>query len=106
MDTPYYAHVEALSNSKFINWLFPFCISQNYSDRKQDLMLYLKNKGIDTRPFFYPLHEMEAYSAKSGNFPNAQKFSDWGLNLPTYFGLSNEQIDIICAYVDKFFSTR
>jgi perosamine synthetase len=50
----------------------------------------LKSKGIDARPFFYPLSEMPIYSkySKSKN-KVTEDISGRGFNLPTYGSLTN-----------------
>lgn len=50
----------------------------------------LRDKGFDTRPFFYPLSDMEIYQSFC-NMPTpvSHKLSEVGLNLPTYESLKN-----------------
>jgi perosamine synthetase len=90
----------------FVNWLFPLCLSDSCADSKKLLMDYLQEKGIDTRSFFFPLHQMSAYSCPPGDFPNATAFSKRGLNLPTYYHLSDQSVRIICKHVREFFSSQ
>ena len=90
----------------FVNWLFPLCLSEPYVDSKELLMGYLKSVGIDTRNFFFPLHEMSAYSTENFDFPNAVAFAKRGLNLPTYYNLSDEFVKVICEHVRTFFSSK
>ena len=94
------------NSSSFVNWLFPLCLNDSFVDSKQALVDYLKAKGIDTRNFFFPLHEMSAYSNSSSRCPNAIAFSRRGLNLPTYYHLSDQSVRIICNHVRGFFSSQ
>lgn len=77
-----------------VYWLI--CIQiQGYSELKRDnLMTKLKSKGIDSRPFFYPISDMEMYD---DNFTeNAHRIHKQGFNLPSYFDLSKKQVEFIC----------
>ena len=60
-------------------------------------MKKLKEKGIDARPFFYPLSDMEIYRDYCKiETPIAHKLSKTGLNLPTYESLKSiDEIKII-----------
>lgn len=60
------------------------------------LMKRLNEKGIGTRPFFYPMHlqpvlkRMGLYHNES--YPNAEKMYNQGFYLPSGLALTNEQI--------------
>jgi perosamine synthetase len=57
----------------------------------------LLEAGIETRPFFYPVHTMPAYSEWNGNsLPVAEDLARRGICLPTYAGLEPSQIDRVC----------
>lgn len=102
----FFLDVAPPKSCSFVNWLFPLCLSDSSADSKPLLVNYLKERGIDTRNFFFPLHQMSAYAATQGEFPNANSFSKRGLNLPTYYHLSDHSIRIICSYVRGFFSSQ
>ena len=58
-------------------------------DREKYIQV-LKEKGIDARPFFYPLSDMNIYKSYSKNHtPIAHRLSKFGLNLPTYESLKS-----------------
>lgn len=57
-------------------------------DNRDVLATKLKVKGIDSRPFFYPLSTMDIYKEYCDKACLiAKKISEKGLNLPTYIGL-------------------
>lgn len=64
---------------------------------RDDLIAYLREKGIDSRPFFYPMSSMP-YLKKyyHDGLRNSYSVSERGINLPTYFTLKEEQIEMIC----------
>ncbi|TGQ72648.1 MAG: DegT/DnrJ/EryC1/StrS family aminotransferase [Mesorhizobium sp.] len=73
-------------------------------DRPQDrdpLRAYLAQQGIETRPFFTQAHTMP-HCRVEGDFPVSASLSARGINLPSYPGLSQEQISRICATICSF----
>jgi perosamine synthetase len=72
-------------------------------DRGQ-LISELVRAGIDSRPFFYPLHLMPPYKKyinEGQSFPNAETFGENGLNLPLYPALNEEDIKYISKTINK-----
>lgn len=61
---------------------------------REPLFADLRRRGIDTRPYFYPMSEMPYFT--SAQTPVAHAVSKKGINLPTYVGLSELDIDYIC----------
>lgn len=60
----------------------------------------LKKLGVDTRPFFYPLHK-QPLLGKYGlqdqpDLPVSEKLGLQGIYLPSYIGLSDSDIDYVC----------
>jgi perosamine synthetase len=54
----------------------------------------LRRWGIETRPFFYPVHTMPPYAdADAGPLPVAEELSERGLCLPTWVGLTDVDVD-------------
>jgi perosamine synthetase len=60
--------------------------------RREALMRALALRGIETRPFFYPIHHMPPYRRKE-RFPVAEGVARSGLNLPSGQDVTNAQID-------------
>ena len=77
---------EDLKSRKRITWLVS--ILANSSIDKDKYMKSLKKQGIDARPFFYPLSEMDIYRDYCKvKTPVAKNLSQKGFNLPTYESL-------------------
>lgn len=91
------------SNGVTSNWL----ISILSKDRKvrDDLSIYLRKSGVETRPLFYPANTMPMFNSKA-SFAVANNLSDRGVNLPSYPDLSNKDIVQISGYIRKFFSQK
>jgi perosamine synthetase len=84
-------------------WLFPIMISEEEFGRsRDDVMAFLKRKGIDSRPFFVPLHRLPPYRGHGesrGSLPHTDRIAAAGLNLPTFNSMSDGDIDRICETI-------
>lgn len=83
--------------SETVLWFFDILC-----EKRDDLILYLKEKGVGTRKFYPALHAEPAFGYQ-GNYPIAEKIAKQGLWLPSSINLSNEQIDYICHCVRTFY---
>lgn len=82
-------------------WMCSVLVPQT-NDREK-LREYLTLKGIETRPLFYPIHTMPMYAGKYQKHAVAEDLGWRGINLPSYPGLSNEQLEIITGAIKEFF---
>jgi len=76
-----------------VYWMYGVQLMDNDRFTKDQLMATLKNEGIDTRSFFYPLNSQEAFQ-KYGkpDCPNAESLGKRGFYLPSGQTLTTEQI--------------
>jgi perosamine synthetase len=83
-----------------VNWMFTVRMkgfSEQQRDRVREL---LKLSHIDTRPAFYPIHQMPCYADQKfpdGIFPNSTVVAREGISLPTHPGLTDEDIAYIAG---------
>lgn len=63
----------------------------------------LMEKGIETRPVFYPVHTMPMYSSKYQKHAIAENLGWRGINLPSWPGLEMKDVDDICYAIRSFF---
>jgi perosamine synthetase len=73
---------------------------------RDPLRTSLRNDGIETRPLFYPLHQMAMYAAPGQDFPVADDISSRGINLPSYPALIRDDIAFICERIQEFFTRQ
>jgi perosamine synthetase len=73
--------------------------------RRVELAEKLKENSIETRNFFYPLHEMPIYQ-KYANFTYSisSKIFKQGLNLPSSIKLSEEDVKYIARKIREIIS--
>lgn len=74
------------------------------SDRKEAAADVLQAAGIETRPFFVPLHELppfrEASRQRKEHLPVTEQLSRTGLCLPTYPELTSAEVEEICDLIN------
>jgi perosamine synthetase len=65
------------------------------------LMAALGEAGIETRPFFYPLHTLPMYrdDNDASDFPIAEGLARRGVNLPSSATLTREEVAYVCERV-------
>ena len=68
---------------------------------RDGLMSHLAEHGVETRPFFYPAHELPIYP-RSQRFPVAELLGASGINLPSYPELTEDEIDTVCGLVADY----
>ena len=75
-------------------WLYSVLILPESELNRDDLIRAMSLNGIETRPVFYPLHEMPIYKKyiKGNKFPNSKFISDHGICLPSASTASLEDV--------------
>ena len=95
------------SYAKNIYWVIAFVImNKNLKIDANKLMKKLMKYGIQTRPFFWPMHKQKIFKNKykintSGNYKNSEYVSKYGLYLPSSLSLKPGQIKFICDKVNS-----
>lgn len=69
----------------------------NWNTREK-FMIELKKRGVDSRPFFYPMSQMP-YLKDVNNTPVTDRVYQQGINLPTYYDLKEEQVKFVCDVI-------
>lgn len=87
-------------------WLFSITIDPaEFGCNRDQLADYLRSNGIDTRPFFIPLHTLPPFrneSAERGeHLPVTDELAASGINLPTHSMLLDEDICMVCDQIKK-----
>jgi perosamine synthetase len=77
--------------------MYTVMLSDNVEATRDEVMAALDAEGIETRPVFYPMHQMPPYREANLAYPNADYCAARGFNLPTHALLRSSDIDRICA---------
>ena len=87
-------------------WLFSLLIGQrDQTNLRDSLSEHLEQNGIESRPFFYPIHKLPPYvhfQIQDAQFINSLNLANTGMNLPTFFDLTPNQVDLICSLIIDF----
>lgn len=83
--------------AKNVYWTVCLEIDGYVASKRDNLILKLKEKNIDSRPYFYPVSDMPMY--EDADTPIAHKIYQRGLILPSYFDLNIEQVRYICGII-------
>lgn len=88
------------------NWLYTICLQGDFVTHRDRLISYLKVRGIDTRPIFYPMNEMPAFISYIDNneFPVSQLISYSGLSLPSSLSISEDEVRYVVGCILEFFT--
>ena len=67
-----------------------------------------RRAGVETRPFFYPMHTLPPYAetARGRQFPVATSLARRGINLPSGAGLERDDVAYIGQVVREELATR
>jgi perosamine synthetase len=91
--------------AKNVYWMYGIVLDEATGFNAETFAKKLAGKGIDTRPFFYPLHLqplLKEFKIRSkGKYPVAEKIAKQGLYLPSGLGLKDWQIDQVCRTIKK-----
>ena len=93
--------------AKNIYWVIAFVITnKNLNIDAKKMMKKLITYGIQTRPFFWPMHKQKIFKEKykintSGNYKNSEYISKYGLYLPSSLDIKSNQIKFICDKVNS-----
>lgn len=85
-------------------WLYTFLVKPSAPFKRDDLIHHLSLKGIETRPVFFPIHEMPPYVAygKSSDLQVSIQVSQTGMSLPSSVNLTESELGYICRAIESF----
>ena len=78
-----------------VYWMYSVIIEDEFGLSRDEVRARLQAAGIDTRPFFYPVHTLPMYQTGQ-SLPVAEDLGRRGINLPSGATLTLDQIDYIC----------
>lgn len=90
-------------DTKNVNWLYSLIIEDGYSLSRDELIKKLNDAGIESRPFFKPVHKMPPYiNCKHGDMSVTNYTWERGINLPSSISLKEKEINFICSTIKKY----
>jgi len=91
---------EQNKNTLHTFWLINI-LCKNFGE-KNKLISFLKNKSIETRPVFIPMHKLKMYNNEK-KLRNSDLISNIGISLPSFPSLKNNEIKYISTQIINFF---
>ena len=76
-------------------WMFSALVEEAFGLDRAEVIAGLRERGVDSRPFFVPLHELPPYRDE-GPYPVAEALGRTGINLPSGNRLTPEAIETVC----------
>ena len=85
-------------------WLFSVVISpKEFGHTRNELIQHLAKEGVETRPFFIPVHGLPTFreiSIKRGvRLPITDQLCSMGVNLPTYNTMTISQVERVIELI-------
>ena len=91
--------------AKNVYWMYSILIEDEFGMSRDELMVRLREGGIDTRTFFIPMHHQPAFLNmglfEGERYPVAERLGERGLYLPSSSGLKEEEIEYICDAIKE-----
>jgi perosamine synthetase len=92
-------------NFKNVYWMYGIVLDDSLPLDAAALGARLKERGIDSRPFFLGMHEQPVLRDRGlfagERYPVTERLARRGLYLPSGLGLDEAQIDTVCAAVRR-----
>lgn len=81
-------------------WLYSILVEDDFPLTRDELIKKLQEEGIESRPFFMPVHNMPPYiDCAHGDMSMTDDISAKGINLPSSVSLTEENIEFICSVI-------
>jgi perosamine synthetase len=78
-----------------VYWMYSVLVEDEFGLERDEVRARLGGAGIETRPFFYPVHALPMYNTGQ-SLPVAEDLGRRGINLPSGATLRPAQIDLVC----------
>jgi perosamine synthetase len=99
------AQPERTEFAENIYWVYGVVLDDDVPFDAGEAMQRLAELGVETRPFFWPMHEQPALRKMNlfdgESYPVAERLARRGFYLPSGMALTENQIDIVVAAVRK-----
>lgn len=99
-DLPVEVHAEA-PDTFHSYWMYSILVER--PDQRDPLRKHLAEAGVETRPLFYPAHTMPMYARNYRKHSVAEDLSWRGINLPSWPGLTDEQVTAVVKSISTYF---
>ena len=96
---PYLSFNSAVEGGKSIHWMTSILLDLDAPVTRDELMVQLKRKNVDTRCTFPSISQYPIWPQKSKPRSNALMIGERGINLPSGVCLSKGEVAYVCAQI-------
>ena len=79
-----------------VHWMYSVLVEPEYHSSRDAVIAGLRARGVDSRPFFVPLHLLPPYELDAP-FPVSTDLGMRGINLPSGTGLTLDEVATVCG---------
>lgn len=90
-----------LPGTKNTYWMPTAIFDESVKFDREALFAYMKERNIDSRPFFYPLSSLPMFDAKKDNIVSYEIY-ERGINMPSHHELTKEDVSYVCNTIKNF----
>lgn len=91
--------------ARSVYWMYGVVLSEEWGMDADQFAQWLRERGVDTRPFFLGMHEQPVLQKRglflNERYPVAERLARQGLYLPSGLALTDEQLDHVCNAVHE-----
>ena len=108
-DIPFLNTPVEKSYAKSVYWMYALLLTKDSPVSRDEFMVKLKEQGVDTRTYFFPLHTQpvltKKYQYDDAQFPVTNDLSARGLYLPSGLAITEDQIEAVGESIKKILRT-
>jgi perosamine synthetase len=84
--------------ARHVYFMFSVVLENSFPSGRDDIIARLHARGVETRPIIYPIHNLPPYlnPFRSDDYPVANRIGLRGISLPTWAGLSRDNVSYVC----------
>lgn len=96
------AHQQVSTDVSLSPWLYSVLVTDSFPLSRDELADELESSGIETRPFFIPIHTLPPYQDSAHlDLPVTTLLGAQGLNLPTHPGITESDVNRVVAGIRR-----
>lgn len=107
-----------------VYWMFGFEVEPEFGMTRDELRIFMADRGIETRTFFVPMHlqpyyykhqdnfvwknysDTEASLRVDASFPISERLCERGMYIPSSSNLTTEEMDLVISAIKDAFQSR
>lgn len=89
-----------------IYWMTSIVLSEHAGITRDEVMHGLKERCIDSRPFFPAMSSFPMFQSRAAENPNAYRVARQGINLPSGHNLIEDDIERVCTALKELMPAR